>query len=71
MQEIMDSMNRQQAADSAQKEGDAAKKHAEAKQVAQGGGNQLGGTPGPVVYPGLPPKPALSPAGRVVGGPQA
>lgn len=72
MQEIMDSMNRQQAADSAQKEGDAAKKHAEAKQVSQGGNaGQLGGTPGPVVYPGLPPKPALSPAGRVVGGPQA
>jgi hypothetical protein len=69
MKTIMDSLQQAQAADTNQKNADAANKHADAK--AKGGatnGAPLGGTPGPVVYPQLPPKPNLSPAGRVVGG---
>jgi hypothetical protein len=68
MKEILDSMQQAQAADTKQKEADAAEKHASAKEKSGNNGAPLGGTPGPVVYPQLPPKPNLTPAGRVVGG---
>jgi hypothetical protein len=66
MKEISDSLQQAQQADTNQKNADAAQKTAKAHETMRG--SPLGGTPGPVQYPGLPPKPNLSPAGRVVGG---
>jgi hypothetical protein len=69
MKEILDSMQQNAQADTNQKNADAAQKHAAAHEKMRGGnGAPLGGTLGPVQYPGLPPQPALSPSGRVVGG---
>jgi hypothetical protein len=70
MQEIMDQMNQSQQADTNQKNADAAQKTAAAHEKMHGI-SPVAGVPGPTQYPGLPPKPPLSPAGRVVGGPQA
>jgi hypothetical protein len=70
MQEILDSMQQAQQADTNQKNADAAQKHASAKEKSGGGAGAMGGTPGPVVYPQLPPKPALTPSGRPTGIPQ-
>lgn len=72
MKEITDSMQQAQAADTNQKNADANHKNAAADEKRGGGGtgqpSGLGGTPGPVVYPGLPPKPNLAPNGQVAGG---
>lgn len=71
MKAFLDSMQKAQDADTNQKNADAAHKHASANEKNKGGTNgvgPLGGTPGPVQYPGLPPSPSLSPAGRVIGG---
>jgi hypothetical protein len=67
MQEITDSMQQAQQADTNQKNADAAHKHAAAQaQASKGGAGGLGGIPGPVQYPALPPKPNLTPGGRPV-----
>lgn len=68
MKEIVDQMNQAQQADTAQKNADANHKNAAADEKR---GNKssmagLGGVPGPMQYPALPPKPNLSPAGRVM-----
>jgi hypothetical protein len=63
MKEILDSMQQAQAADTNQKNADAAQEARYAKEKGGNNGSPLGGTPGPVVYPQLPPKPNLTPSG--------
>lgn len=78
MKDILDSMQQQQQANTDQTNADANHKNAAAHEKLGGKGRSLGGsmhnsrplggTLGPVQYPGLPPKPALAPSGAPAPG---
>lgn len=77
MKDILDSMQQNQQANTDQMSADANHKNAAAHEKMKGKGpfaghpvnrRPLGGVPGPVQYPQLPPKPNLGPNGQVVPG---